>query len=397
MRSELFFEIYIKQAIENIRSHLMRSFLTLLGVLVGTAAVVALLTGSELATQTALAQFKKLGTDILSLSIFDSPSEISQTADASNLPEIEKINVTHIISEAPYTLHYSSIIFAGNKLDVSALGVTQELQAIMKLQIAKGRFVSNLDNKEFFCVLGNEVAKNLNDNPENLLGNQIKLDNYFFTVIGILQPAEKNMFLFSDPNQSIFIPIKTSLLLYKNAKVKNVIFKIDSEKSLQQAQNEIESQLQSLLPNTKTHFSSPENIVKNMEKQNQIFTLLLGFIGCISLIVGGIGVMNIMLVSVSERRREIGLRITVGATEKNILFLFLVEAAVLATIGGVIGIILGEGLAFCVAEFSHWEFQLLISPILIGFIVSVLVGIFFGYYPAKKAAQLNPIEILRGN
>jgi putative ABC transport system permease protein len=132
-----------------------------------------------------------------------------------------------------------------------------------------------------------------------------------------------------------------------------------------------------------------------MESQNHIFKLLLGFIGCISLIVGGIGVMNIMLVSVTERKREIGIRMAVGASQKDILYLFLAEAAILTLLGGIAGIIVGEIIALISAKVSHWPFHFVTTPVLIGFFVSVLVGLFFGYYPAHKASQSDPIEILR--
>lgn len=394
MRCNLFLAMYITQALDNIKCHVLRSFLTLLGVLVGTAAVVALLSGSELATQTALAQFKKLGTDLLSLSLLDTSSNGMNAEDSTNLKQLQDISSSYITSKAPYTLHYSSV-GERERLDVSVLGVTQDLKKIMKFSLEKGRFISYLDNTEPYCVLGSELAAKFSGNTSDLIGKQIRVDQYYFTVIGILQPADKNLFLFSDTNQSILIPIKTSLLLYKDAKVKNIIFKITTEKVLKQAEDQIVQQLQALLPGVKSHFSSPENIIKNMEQQNHVFTLLLGFIGCISLIVGGIGVMNIMLVSVSERRREIGIRMAVGATKKDILFLFLVEAAVLATLGGILGILVGESLAFFAAKFSHWDFHLILSPLFIGFFVSVFVGVFFGFYPARKAAQLDPIEILR--
>ena len=142
-------------------------------------------------------------------------------------------------------------------------------------------------------------------------------------------------------------------------------------------------------------FLSPETIIANMEQQNHIFKLLISFIGGIALFVGGMGVMNIMLVSVTERRQEIGIRIAVGARKQDILYLFLAEAAILTLLGGLTGILLGETVGYLTAKLSHWDYYFVLTPIIIGFLVSFLVGLFFGYYPAQKASQLDPIEILR--
>ncbi len=384
---------YIQQAISNIKTHLLQSFLTLLGVLIGTASVVALLTGSELAAESALSQFKKLGTDLLALNL----AENNRPQDSTSVcPErLTKIVAPSVLVSAPYTNQFSSVIFGNDKMDLNIIGATEEFQTIMKLDIEAGRFVSNLDKSASYCVLGNSIAYSLNEEEAALIGKQIRINNIYFTIVGVLKPADKNLFLFADSNQSIFIPVKTSLMLSNNLTVKNYIFKIDSMKKPVELEKEISKQLHFTFPTLQFHFSSPETIIKNMENQNQIFKLLLGFIGCVALVVGGIGVMNIMLVSVSERKREIGIRMAVGAGKKDILYLFLAEATVLTLTGGLLGIIFGEMLALITAILSHWEYHFLITPIITGFLVSVAVGLFFGYYPAYKASQLDPIEILR--
>ncbi|MBA2655344.1 MAG: ABC transporter permease [Gammaproteobacteria bacterium] len=394
---EIFLAItsYIKQASANIQDNFLRSFLTLLGVLVGTAAVVALLTGSELATESALKQFKKLGVDLIGVSFSSMSAGNNHDNNNSSLQQIKQFNSPNITSLTPYTLHYSPIYFRNDKSDISILGTTQNLKNIMRYKIKTGRYISDLDKSAFYCVLGFDVAAQLASEPGDLIGEQIRINGFYFTIIGILDKADRNLFLLADSNQSIMIPLSTSLQLYKNASLDHIIFRINTNHKIKEIQSEIEQYFKAVFPDIALIFRSPETIIENMEQQNHIFKLLLGFIGCISLLVGGVGVMNIMLVSVTERRREIGIRMAVGARKKDILYLFLAEAAILTLIGGIAGILLGETIAFLTAKLSHWEFNIVWLPIFIGFLVSFLVGIFFGYYPAQKASQLDPMEILR--
>lgn len=387
--------MHLKQALSNIKQHVLRSFLTLLGVLVGTAAIVALLTGSELATESALNQFKKLGTDIISVSISDTNTNNSHSANSFSTTEIKKISSANILSGTPYTLHYSQMVYKDKQSGLSIIGVSQFLQTLMHQKILYGRYISDLDKSAFYCVLGNDIANLLSKDKTTLIGDQVKIENFYFTIIGVLDEADKNLFLLTDTNQSILIPLNTSMSLYKNASISNVIFKLKTEKNIKEVQEQITNYFKSVHPDMQVNFRSPETIIENMQKQNKIFKLLLGFIGGIALLVGGIGVMNIMLVSVTERRREIGIRMAVGAQKKDILYLFLAEAAILTFIGGFAGIILGEMIGYVTAKFSHWDYHFVLGPILIGFLVSVFVGLFFGYYPAQKASQSDPIEILR--
>ncbi len=387
-------KIHINQAFQNIRHHFLRSFLTLLGVLVGTAAVVALLTGSELATLSALEQFKKLGVDLIGVS-FSSNSEDNHAQKDFDLNAISEFHSPNIDYGAPYNLHYSEVIYSTSQVELNVIGASQDLAALLKLRPLAGRFIFDLDRRSSYCVLGYEAAKSFNNNPSALLGEQIRINNFYFTVIGILAKADKNLFLLADPNESIIIPLTHSLQLFKNAQINHVIYKTLGRENIEVIQQEIQSYFAKTRPNLQISFRSPETIVENMTKQNRTFKLLLGFIGSISLIVGGIGVMNIMLVSVTERRREIGIRMAVGANQQDILYLFLAEAAILTLLGGFAGIVVGELISIITAKINQWSFHFLPLPIFIGFFVSTLVGLFFGFYPARRASQLDPIEILR--
>ena len=158
---------------------------------------------------------------------------------------------------------------------------------------------------------------------------------------------------------------------------------------------EVKNYIKQHAPELSVFTRSPTQIIKSMKSQGQIFTLMLGMIGGISLLVGGIGVMNVMLVSVTERRREIGIRKAIGAKRKDIQFLFLIESVVLSLFGGLLGVFIGLLASYLIAYFSHWDFAFFITPPVIGFAVSVATGIFFGFYPALRASRLDPIETLR--
>ena len=182
-------------------------------------------------------------------------------------------------------------------------------------------------------------------------------------------------------------------LISKYANINNIIMQLTPNANLLQVEDNIKSAIGN--SNLQVGFRSAKQLIAKMRKQNDILTVFLGLIGSISLIVGGIGVMNIMLVSVIERKREIGIRLAVGAKRSDIGLLFLIEAIVLSLIGGGVGVMLGVVIAYVIAHIWHWEFTLFLLPPIVGFSVSVAVGIFFGFYPAVKASRLNPIEALR--
>lgn len=391
---------HIKNALINLVTSKLRSTLTMLGVLVGTASVVALVSSGQLATENALAQFKTLGTDLLSVSI-QASQKASQTGGGQTnltLEDFETLESQYsdITEIAPYTTDFSQASYNGQTLESGIIGATEDLQKIMKVQLSAGRFVSFLDQYSFFAVVGYDVAQKMRQlGAIDPLGKQILLGTNYFTVIGVAKKWPENMFMPNNINQSIIVPISTSLLLSKYVKISSVVFRFKPGTNLTKLQNELTQSIQGLAPGNQLFFRSPEQIIQSLESQRQTLTLLLALIGSISLIVGGIGVMNIMLVSVVERRREIGVRMAIGAKRKDIQYMFLTEAIMLTVFGGVVGIIVGELISYVTAEVSGWGFKFFALPPIVGFIVSVLVGVFFGFYPALKASRLDPIETLR--
>lgn len=392
---------HIVGALNNLWLYKLRSLLTLLGVLVGTASVVALVSSGHLATEHALAQFKTLGTELLALTIENNQQQPqNEQTEKFNLDQVNKLKNSNaeILLAAPYTSDYSAISYLGKALHGSVIGATENLSRILKISLAQGRFVYAVDQEQYFAVLGSELAKEIaQQGAFNPIGLQIRVGNHFFTIIGVTNPWPENMFMYSDLNRAVIVPILSSFTISQHTHLQNILFELKPDADIDKVQQSIEQTLTQISPNSKAQFRSAKQLIDSMQKQRATFTLMLGAIGGIALIVGGIGVMNIMLVSVIERRREIGIRMAIGAKRRDIQRMFLSEAIVLTLVGGLVGIIFGILVSLIIAIASGWTFYIYTLPVLIGFVVSVLVGIFFGYYPAYKASQLDPIQTLQSD
>lgn len=394
--------MYFQEAFTNLVATKLRTLLAMIGILVGTASVVAMVSSGELATAAALEQFKSLGTDMLSVSIFSEggggasaggaqPKELS-IADAINMKTVSP----DILVLAPYSTLFVPVIYNGASINAGIIGSTQSLASAIAIKIQVGRFISDLDKYAKYAVIGNQVFKNLNiPTFEDPIGKQIKLGTDVFTIIGVTEPWRENSFFNQDINNSIIIPIQTARLLSKYSTIDNMVLRLKENTNIDILKDSITRYINLTVPNKKLFFHSAKEIVRSVTEQRKIFTLLLGMIGSISLLVGGIGVMNIMLVSVMERRREIGIRLALGAKRKDIQWMFLSESVLLSVVGGLLGILVGISTSFIIAEFANWKFEVFFLPPLVGFTVSLFVGVFFGYYPAHQASLLDPIQTLR--
>jgi len=385
----------IYEAAHNLISHILRSFLALLGILVGTASVLAIISGGQLATEQALKQFEQLGTNLLAVSLYYDYPEPGKSINyfdvdemgglAKQIPELELI--------APYVITYAQVAYEGKSINASVAGAGRTFNRIAGLHLLTGREVSLIDKTEYFCVLGNKVYQDLGSNV-NLIGQQILLGTQYFTIVGFFDAMDNNPFISMDVNSTIFIPADTAPLITKNAHINHLLIRTRVGADIEVLKKKITDYI-ATRAQTRLYFESSEMVIKNMKKQRQIFTVFLGFIGGISLLVGGVGVMNIMLISISERRQEIGIRMAVGANRLDIMLLFLTEAMILSSFGGGMGIIIGEAITFGIAAAKHWTFHVFFFPIFLGFNISMLTGMFFGFYPAYKASKLKPIETLR--
>lgn len=392
---------HYQQAIVNLSASKIRSFLAILGILVGTAAVVALISCGQLATEKALAQFKALGTDLLAVSVYSKTPSKSHSSDSTfSLSQWQALgyNIPYIANIAPYSTAYQPLSFQGKVMQGAIIGADDALASIIHIELSAGHFISFVDSYEHFCVIGEDLANQIKQiSLDSPIGKQLRIGHALYTIIGVAKHWKENGFFNEDINRAVIIPIAGINLVSKDAKINNAVFQLKSDSPIDEVIEEIKHFISAQAPKLSVFPRSAKQIIASMESQGHIFTLLLGIIGGISLLVGGIGVMNVMLVSVSERKKEIGIRKAVGARNRDIQALFLMESVMLSLLGGIVGVILGLIFTKIVAYFSGWDFSIHILAPMAGFWVSAATGVFFGFYPARRAALLEPVVSLRGD
>lgn len=395
---------HLREAARSLLSAKQRTILALIGIVIGIGSVIAMVSVGRIVQDEALRQFKEMGTDILNI---EKGYGGAPGGPPGKTPAPVKLETylqlpnacPAITTIAPSVRGGSEISYNAKKLERSgALGVTASFLDINKLSIREGRFISDLDAQSRFCAIGSKLAAELaGKGAATLLGSRVRVGADLFTVIGVLNEVPEGGMRRFDPNESIYLPITTGLRIFQNAEINTVTARVRSGVSNTEASQQIMAYLTATTRGAAFRISSPEEIIAQMEKQMQMFTLLLGAIGSISLIVGGVGVMNVMLVSVTERRREIGIRRALGARRGDIRSQFLIESIILSLVGGLFGILIGVGASWLIAHFAKWQFSLSLGAILLGVGVSSAVGIFFGFYPARQASLLDPIVALKSD
>ena len=392
---------HFHQAIANILSAKLRSFLAILGIMVGTASVVALVISGQLATEKALSQFKALGTDLLAISLYEkTPSQELTPANTISMAEWRALQSEQqdIVDAAPYITIYESLSFNGHKLKGAVIGADDTLKQVLKIKLEQGNFVSFVDSYEPYCVIGQEVKQQIEKiEYGSVIGKKIWIGKNIYKIIGVTKPWQENAFFNENINKAVIVPVRGANIISASARINNIIFSLKPNSNIDAIIRFISEYVSLHAPDLTAFPRSAKQIIKSMENQGKIFTLLLGLIGGISLLVGGIGVMNVMLVSVVERRKEIGIRKAIGAKSRDIQKLFLIESIVLSLFGGALGVAVGLAVAYIISYFSSWPFGLFWQPPVVGFSVSVFTGVFFGFYPALRAARLSPIETLRSD
>lgn len=393
---------HIREALRQLLSSKLRAFLAVLGILVGTASVVAMVSIGQLAENQILSQFKQLGINLLSVSIYDQNGGVRTSNPQANLSIKSANNVgsasKNIMIAAPYISTYGNVVYKGKNLQGSTVGITPNMIDIAQLKLDKGRQLSYLDKKDYFAVIGQTIYQNiLKNGVKNPLGTQIDVGKWVFTIVGVLKKWPSNFFFNTDFNNAILVPISTALSMQKTAAINNIAMKVTDTSLMSQTETKIKAYIAKKTIKKRVLIRTPKSLIDSMQKSSETMTILLGLIGSISLLVGGIGIMNIMLVSVAERHREIGIRKAIGAKGKDIISQFLIEAIVLSIFGGVMGMLLGIFVTFIVSVIKGWSFAIFFWPPLLGCLVTIMVGIFFGFYPAWKASKLDPIETLRSD
>ena len=400
----------LKIALRALRTNKMRSFLTMLGIIIGIAAVIAMMAVGSGASYVISQQIASIGSNII-LVIPGSTTSGGLRTGSGGAQTLTSDDVKAIMTECPSvdlaagTVRTSGQVVYGNmNWSTVIMGGTPELFDIREWGVVSGRSITqqDVDGAVKVCLLGQTVADNLFGSADPV-GNIIRIKKIPFTVVGVLERKGQSP-QGTDQDDTIFVPLRTAQRnLVRSQHTNNVgaiVVKAKSEALLAKAEEEINSLLNQrhrITGGKEPDFSTRNlsEILAVAEQSSKAMSLLLGAVASISLIVGGIGIMNIMLVSVTERTREIGIRMAIGARKNDILLQFMTEAVLLTMLGGVIGIALGAGGATIVSRILEWPTLISIRSILVAFFFSGAVGIFFGFYPAKKAAGLNPIDALR--
>lgn len=395
----------LTNALSALLANKLRSMLTMLGVIIGVGAIITTTSIGEGAKADVTERIQTLGANILAVRPGQSRFRGRGSADARRTLTVKDMAA---LQERGTTFGYvtpevssrAQVKYLNKNSNTTIVGTSPAYLVTANFSIEKGRFFTEgeIRYRERVCVLGKTVVDNLFGEMEPV-GQTVKIKNVGFHVVGVMK--EKGASGWRNPDDQVFIPYTTAMKrVFGNDYLSSISIQANDGKLLEAAETEVTELLrkQHKIPINKEpdfHIRNQAEFMETLEESNQTFTNLILGIAVVSLVVGGIGIMNIMLVSVTERTKEIGLRKAVGAQRSDILAQFLVESTSLALVGGIIGI--GVGIAGAELVTSFWEWRTLVSPMygMVSFVVSALVGIFFGAYPAWKAAKLHPIDALR--
>lgn len=388
-----------------------RSFLTCIGIIVGIAAVISVLAIGKGASTMMVKEISSIGNNLIMVwpdwnrrGTVRAGAGAGQTMTAGDAEAIER-ELGHIVMSVSPAVNVSSQLVRRNRnWNVRVSGVSSEMPEIRNWQIAEGRFFEESEqiNNSRVCVIGTTVRGHLFDDDEEAVGQTIRIGSMPFKVVGVLASKGANGWG-QDQDDTVMAPYTTVSRILQRSKFQSINMmnvSLHSMEDVEDAKREITALLRQrhnlagyqdddfMLRDTK-------EIMSTIGSVTNLMTVLLTAVAAISLLVGGIGIMNIMLVSVTERIREIGLRMAIGATPANILCQFILEAVLLSTVGGIIGVGVGIGAAKAIGQIQNWPIVIEVSSAICSFLFSAFVGMFFGFYPAYRASKLNPIDCLR--
>jgi putative ABC transport system permease protein len=397
----------LRIALRALARNKLRAFLTMLGIIIGVGAVIAMVAIGEGAKSTIRAQIAALGTNVLIVlpgsnvqgGVRAGFGNVNTLLDADGKAMARELPSVAFVS--PVLRRQEQVVAANVNWGTLAQGVAPEFQQIRDWEVAQGRFLheGDMESAAKVAVIGQTVARQL-FRSDDALDAVIRIRNIPFRVIGVLVPKGQTG-QGTDQDDTVIIPYTTmQKRLMRITWVQSIVVKAVNAERVDEAQEQITLLLRQrhrIGPEREDDFNvrNLSDIAEAATTTARVMAVLLGSVASISLLVGGIGIMNIMLVSVTERTREIGIRMAVGARSRDIMLQFLVEAVVMAATGGLIGILLGIGSSELIKQWAQWPTLINPAIIAIAFLFSGAVGVFFGFYPAKKAANLDPIEALR--
>ncbi len=377
-------------ALRSIKSNKLRSLLTMLGIIIGVSSVIILVSIAQGSAKNVTSSINQLGTNLLTINTFG--TDLSLTED--KIDQLTKLN--GVKATSPVVSGRVNVKKDRINSQVSLTATNATYSSVRDAKVTQGRFINDLDieYRQKIAVLGSETASTFFgvDNP---IGQYIQVDGTSFKVVGVL--ASKGSSLGQSGDNVIIVPLSTGQRLVKSTSINQVYLQGKSQDQMDFVMNEVERKMASLYPNKSDSYSvtNQQDVMDTLSSVSNTMTMMLGGIASISLLVGGIGIMNIMLVSVSERTKEIGIRKAIGAKRRDVLLQFLIEAVVLSSMGGIIGILAGIGLGKIIASLMNLTIAYSTSVIVLSFLFSLLVGVVFGVFPANKASKLSPIQALR--
>jgi putative ABC transport system permease protein len=384
-----------KMAIKSILSNKLRSLLTMLGIIIGVTAVVALVALGQGATKSVTEQVQSLGTNLVTISILG-------RGTTSTLTGAEAIAMGNKVAGIKYTSPAStqstSVKYNTTSVDVSVVGTNADYAIVKDYKVSSGRFLAQIDLDVYqkVAVIGSSTATQL-FGFTSPLGEYILIQGTRYKVVGVL--AEKGSSTTGSNDDVVMIPLTSAERLFKSKGVRTIYVQAETPEVINSVVSGLEKELSSHFRGNTSSYRvfNQSDALSTLTSVSDTLTLALSGIAGISLLVGGIGIMNIMLVSVTERTREIGIRKAIGAKKRDVLIQFLIESMVLSGLGGLLGIGIGVGAALGASSAFHMDIVFSANVILVAFFFSVGIGVLFGMFPANKAAKLKPIEALRSD
>ena len=395
-------------ALRALSNNKLRGFITMLGIIIGVSSVISMLAIGEGSKRSIEKQIEELGANMIVVNPTNAivggirqNGVIVQTLELKDYQAIMS-EVPYLESCSPYVTKSGQAIYGPNNTPTSIYGINEDYMEIRRLSVAKGEMFSDQDMKMAakVCVVGQTIVDNLFKNGEDPLGQVIRFDKVPFRIVGVLAPKGYNS-MGRDQDDIIVAPFTTIQKRLLAIPYMHGIYVSVADKKYT---NKVIREITGVLRQTHgiSRMQEEDFTVRSLEEMSsvltmatKVLTILLACIGGISLLVGGIGIMNIMYVSVTERTREIGLRMSIGAKGRHILFQFLIESIIISVSGGIIGVALGVGAALALRSLLGWPVSVLLYSVIISFLVCTFTGIFFGWYPARKASRLNPIDAIR--